>query len=42
MASGSQFLGIYFSGGIDEKSIPASEIEVSWAIADYIPHSVPN
>jgi hypothetical protein len=26
----------------DDKSIPASKIEVSWAISDSIPHSVPN
>jgi hypothetical protein len=25
----------------DEKSIPASKIEVSWAMGDSIPHSVP-
>jgi hypothetical protein len=24
------------------KSIPASKIKVSWAMVDYIPHSVPN
>jgi hypothetical protein len=26
---------------IDEKFIPASKIEVSWAMGDSIPHSVP-
>jgi hypothetical protein len=26
---------------LDEKSIPASEIEVSWATRNAIPHSVP-
>jgi hypothetical protein len=25
----------------DEKSIPASKIEVSWAMGDSVPHSVP-
>jgi hypothetical protein len=26
---------------LDEKSIPASKIEVSWAMGDSIPHSLP-
>jgi hypothetical protein len=25
---------------LDEKSIPASKIEVSWAMDDFVPHSV--
>jgi hypothetical protein len=27
---------------LDEKYIPASKIEVSWAMVDSIPHPVPN